>query len=105
MRVNRRTPLCELAFLHDEFRRGRTLFRNARSINRLRRAIQSFVTPFGDISAARHAARFNLVGKGYWSKSDDLSFAIKVIRSYEGAQLAAIQASTRVAKQMAHKLF
>ena len=64
MHANRGTAWGELAFLHDEFRRGRTLFRNARSINRLRRAIQSFVTPFGDISAARHAARFDLVGKG-----------------------------------------
>ena len=102
--VNHITPLGELAFLPDEFRGGLTLFRRARSINRLRRAIQSFVTPFGDISAARHAARFNVLGKGYWSKNNDLSFAIKVIRSYEGAQLAAIKASTRVTKKMAHKI-
>ena len=81
--INTSSPLGELAFLHEEFRRWRILFRNSRSINRLRRAAQNFVSPFGDLSAARHAIRFNLIGKGCRSKGKDLEVAIKVIRSYD----------------------
>ena len=98
------SPLGELAFLHEEFRRCRILFRNSRSINRLRRAVQNFVSPFGDLAAARHAVRFNLIGKGCRSKRGDLEFAIGVIRSYDTSKLSAIKFSIRSAKKMAHEI-
>ena len=99
-----RSPLHELAFLHKEFHGGRIVFRNSRSIEMLKCAVQNCTRPFGDLSAARHAVRFNLVGKGCWSKAEDLSFAIKVIRSYDASQSPAAKSSIRSAKRMAYKI-
>ena len=93
--MKNRSPLGEVAFLYQEFRRCRFLFRNSMSSNRLRRAVQNFVSPFGDLAAARHAVRFNLIGKGCRSNSDDLEFAIGVIRSYDTSKLSAIKSSIR----------
>ena len=75
--------LKSLPFLHKQFLRGRILFRSARSINRLRRAVNRFVGPFGNLSSARHAVRFNLIGKDCNTKSIVLSFALETIRSFD----------------------
>ena len=96
--------IFQLTFLHKEFHSGRMLFRNSRSIKRLKCAVQNFIRPFGDLSAARHAVRFNMVGKGCRSKAGDLSFAIKVIRSYDASQSSATKSAIRSAKRMAYKI-
>ena len=101
---NFRSPLGKLAFLHEEFRRGRILFRNSRSINRLKRAVRNFVSPFRDLSAAKHAVRFNLVAKGSRSKGEDLAFAIKVIRYHDALWASATKSAIRSAKKMAYKV-
>ena len=98
-----RSPLDELAVLHKEFHSGRILFRNARSSKRLKCAVPNFTSPFGHVSAARHAVRFELVSKGCRSKAEDLSFAIKVISSYDASQSSATKSAIRLAKMMAYK--
>ena len=100
----RRTSLDELSFLHNEYLRKRNLFRTSRSINRLRAALNNFVRPFDDLSSARHAVRFNLIGKRCRSHGDDFSFALKTIRSFEIARSAAAKGADRAAKRMALKI-
>ena len=100
----RRSPLEELAFLHKQFLRGRILFRSARSINRLRRAVNRFVGPFGNLSSARHAVRFNLIGKDCPTKCIDLSFALETIRSFDTPRSLATKNAINAAKRMASKI-
>ena len=100
----RRSPLEELAFLHKELHRGRTLFRITRSINRLRLVVNSFVRPFGDLSSARHAVRFDLVGKGCSTKVNDLSFALKTIRQFDASKSTTAKGVVKAAKLMASKI-
>ena len=66
-----RSTRDELSLLHSEFVKKRTLFCTSRSIDRLRVALNNFVQPFGDLSAARHAVRFNLIDKGPRFHNDD----------------------------------
>ena len=100
----RRTALDELSFLHSEFVKKRTLFCTSRSIDRLREALNNFVRPFGDVSAARHAIRFNFIGKGRRFQGDDLSFVLNTIRSFDNARAAAAKRADRAAKRMALKI-
>ena len=100
----RRTSLDELSFLHNEYVRKRTLFRTSRSIDRLRAALNDFVRPFGDLSSARHAVRFNLIGKGCRFHGDDLSFALRTIRLFDNARAAAAKRADRAAKRISLKI-
>ena len=99
-----RSPLDELSFLHNEYLRKRILFRTSRSINRLRAALNNFVRPFGDLSSARHAVRFNLICKRCRSHGDDLSFALDMIRSFDVTRSAAAKGAVRAAKRMALRI-
>ena len=99
-----RSPLDELSFLHKEYLRGRTLFRTSRSINRLRAALNDFFRPFGDLSCARHAVRFNLICKRCRSHGDDLSFALEMIRLFDASRSAAAKGAVRAAKRMAFRI-
>ena len=94
----------ELSFLRNKYLRTRTLFRTSRSINRLRAALNNFVRPFGDLSSARHAVRFNLICKRCRSHGDDLSFALKMIRSFDATRSAAAKGAVRAAKRMALRI-
>ena len=88
-----RGALDELVFLHKQFLQGRILFRSARSINRLRQAVNKFVNPFGSFCAAKHAVRLNLVGKDYPLKGIAFSFAVDKIRSFDTSKNLAFQES------------
>ena len=80
------------------------VYRTSRSINRLRAALNNFVRPFGDLSSARHAVRFNLIGKRCRSHGDDLSFALDMIRSFDATRSAAAKGAVRAAKRMALRI-
>ena len=63
--------------------------------------VNSFVRPFGDLSSARHAVRFDLVGKGCSTKVNDLSFALKTIRQFDASKSTTAKGVVKAAKLMA----
>ena len=97
------SPRCLLSFLHDEYHKGRVSFSTSRSINRLRAALNDIASDAGGIGAARHAARFNLIGKSR-RLHDDIVFAANTISSFDKSRCAATKQSELAAKRIALKV-
>ena len=97
------SPRCVLSFLHDEYHKGRVSFSTSRSINRLRAALNDIASDAGGIGAARHAARFNLIGKSR-RLHDDIVFAANTITSFDKSRSAATKKSELAAKRIALKV-
>ena len=97
-----RSPRCLLSFLHDEYHKGRVSFCTSRSINRLRAALNDIAFAVGGHSAARHAARFNLIGKSR-RLHDDIIFAENTISSFDKSRVAAAKKSELAARRIALK--
>ena len=97
------SPRCLLSFLHAEYHKGRVSFSTSRSINRLRAALNDIASDAGGIGAARHAARFNLIGKSR-RLHDDIVFAANTITSFDKSSSAATKKSELAAKRIALKV-
>ena len=98
-----RSPRCLLSFLHDEYQKGRVSFCTSRSINRLRAALNDIASAAGGHSAARHAARFNFIGKSR-RLHDDIIFAENTISSFDKSRVAAAKKSELAARRIALKI-
>ena len=98
-----RSPRCLLSFLHDEYHKGRVSFCTSKSINRLRAALNDIASAVGGHSAARHAARFNLIGKSR-RLHDDIIFAENTISTFDKSRVAAAKKSELAARRIALKI-
>ena len=96
------SPRLLLAKLHDEFAIGRVRFVTSRSIGRLRQALHGLYSAIGGSTSARHAARFNLLGKSHRLGSD-IDFAENAIITFDRkktlARKRAVLAGERMAKR------
>ena len=97
------SPRLLLAKLHDEFAIGRVRFVTSRSIGRLRQALHGLYSAIGGSTSARHAARFNLLGKSHRLGSD-IDFAENAIITFDRkktlARKRAVLAGERMAKRI-----
>ena len=97
------SPRLLLTKLHDEFAIGRVRFVTSRSIGRLRQALHGLYSAIGGSTSARHAARFNLLGKSHRLGSD-IDFAENAIITFDRkktlARKRAVLAGERMAKRI-----
>ena len=97
------SPRLLLAKLHDEFAMGRVRFVTARSIGRLRQALHGLYSAIGGSSSARHAARFNLLGKSH-RLGCDIDFAEKVITTFDRKKTRARKRAVLAGERMAIRI-
>ena len=97
------SPRLLLAKLHDEFAMGRVRFVTARSIGRLRQALHGLYSAIGGSSSARHAARFNLLGKSH-RLGCDIDFAEKVITTFDRKKTRACKRAVLAGERMAIRI-